>query len=123
MKKSARPPTEAKTMEAAAAVQANSRYVLRLYVTGSTPHSTRAIINIRKICEEHLEGRYDLEVMDIARHPELAESEQIIAAPTLIKKFPLPFRRFIGDMAQTDRILIGLDLCASSRNASSTSGP
>jgi circadian clock protein KaiB len=97
-------------MEAAAAAQANARYVLRLYITGATSHSTRAIVNIRKICEEHLHGRYDLEVVDISKRPTLAEGEQIIAAPTLIKKLPLPLRRFIGDMSQTQRILLGLDL-------------
>lgn len=97
-------------MEAAVAASPSSHYVLRLYVTGSTSHSNRAISNIRKICEEHLEGRYDLEVVDISQHPSLAEGEQIIAAPTLIKKLPLPLRRFIGDMSQTDRILLGLDL-------------
>ena len=70
----------------------------------------RAIVNIRKICEEHLQGRYELEVVDISQHPTLAEGEQIIAAPTLIKKLPLPLRRFIGDMSQTERILLGLDL-------------
>jgi circadian clock protein KaiB len=86
------------------------QYVLRLYVTGTTPRSMRAISNIRKICEEHLEGHYDLEVVDISEHPTLAEGEQIIAAPTLIKKLPLPLRRFIGDLSQTDRILLGLDL-------------
>ncbi len=86
------------------------QYVLRLYVTGTTPRSMRAISNIRKICEEHLEGRYDLEVVDISQHPTLAEGEQIIAAPTLIKMLPLPLRRFIGDLSQTDRILLGLDL-------------
>jgi circadian clock protein KaiB len=87
-----------------------SYYILRLFVTGPTPHSTRAISNIRRICEDHLEGRYDLEVIDISQHPALAEGEQIIAAPTLIKKLPLPLRRFIGDMSQTERILLGLDL-------------
>src|SRR6204780_4939443 len=96
-------------LEAAAAVHATTLYVLRLYITGSTPRSARAISNIRKICDEHLEGRYDLEVVDISQHPMLAEGEQIIAAPTLIKKLPLPLRRFIGDMSQTDRILLGLD--------------
>lgn len=96
--------------EAAAGALANARYVLRLYVTGTTPHSTRAIINIRKICEEHLEGRYDLEVIDIVQNSRLAEGEQIIAAPTLIKKLPLPLRRFIGDMSNTERILLGLDI-------------
>jgi len=96
--------------EAAAAVQDKARYVLRLYVTGTTRHSTRAVVNIRKICEEHLQGRYELRIVDILQHPTLLENEQIIAAPTLIKKLPLPLRRFIGDMSQTERILRGLDL-------------
>lgn len=86
------------------------RYLLRLYVTGMTPRSTMAIQNIKKICEEHLKDRYDLEVIDIYQHPTLAKGEQIIAAPTLIKKLPLPLRKFIGDMADTKRILLGLDL-------------
>ncbi|WP_395747880.1 circadian clock KaiB family protein [Prosthecobacter sp.] len=86
------------------------RYVLRLYITGYSPLSARAVVRIRKICEEHLEGRYDLEVVDISKNPTLAAGEQIIAAPTLIKKLPLPLRRFIGDMSQTERILLGLDL-------------
>jgi circadian clock protein KaiB len=85
-------------------------FVLRLYVTGSSPRSVRAISNIRSICEEYLDGRYDLEIVDISEHPTLAKGEQIIAAPTLIKKLPLPLRRFIGDMSETDRILLGLDL-------------
>lgn len=101
---------KAKVMDVDAAAPDATRYVLRLYVTGSTPRSTRAISNIRKICEEYLEGRYDLEVVDISQHPALAEGEQIIAAPTLIKRLPLPLRRFIGDMSQTDHILLGLDL-------------
>jgi len=103
-------PDDLAAFEAAAAALDHSRYVLRLYVTGTTPHSLRAIVNIRKICEEHLDGRYELEIVDISRHPALAEGEQIIAAPTLIKKLPLPLRRFIGDMSQTERILLGLDL-------------
>ncbi|WP_395735960.1 circadian clock KaiB family protein [Prosthecobacter sp.] len=86
------------------------RYVLRLYITGHTSLSAKAIVRIRKICEEHLKGRYDLEVVDISQNPALAAEEQIIAAPTLIKKLPLPLRRFIGDMSQTERILLGLDL-------------
>lgn len=88
----------------------DAKYVLRLYITGSTPRSSRAILNIREICEQHLKGRYTLEVIDIYQQPTLAEGEQIIAAPTLIKKLPLPLRRFIGDMSNTDRILVGLDL-------------
>ena len=110
MRKNATPTAGVHPMEALAAVHATARYVLRLYVTGSTTRSARAISNIRKICEEHLEGRYDLEIVDIAQHPTLAEGEQIIAAPTLIKKLPLPLRRFIGDMSHTERILLGLDL-------------
>lgn len=102
--------TYLEAMEAAAADHANARYLLKLYITGTTPSSTKAIVNIRKICEEHLHGRYDLEIIDISQHPTLAEGEQIIAAPTLIKKLPLPLRRFIGDMSQTERILLGLDL-------------
>ncbi len=85
-------------------------FVLRLYVTGTTPRSTQAIRNIRKICEDHLSGRYDLEVIDIYQQSVLAKGEQIIAAPTLIKKLPLPLRKFIGDMSDTDKILLGLDL-------------
>ena len=86
------------------------RYVLRLYITGLTPRSTRAIQNVRAICDEHLQGRYDLEVIDIYQQPTLAKGEQIIAAPTLIKKLPLPLRRVIGDMSSTDRVLLGLDI-------------
>ena len=96
--------------EAAPAAHGPALYVLRLYVTGTTPHSTRAIVNIRKICEEHLKGRYELEIVDIAQNPVLAEAEQVIAVPTLIKKLPLPLRRFIGDMSHTEKILLGLDL-------------
>ncbi len=85
-------------------------YVLRLYVTGATPRSLRAIENIKQICEEHLKGRYSLQVIDVYQQPVLAKGEQIIAAPTLVKQLPVPLRRFIGDMANADRILLGLDL-------------
>ncbi len=110
MRKQASPPRPLAGFAAAAANLDNARYLLRLYVTGTTRNSERAIVNTRKICEDHLQGRYDLEIVDIAQHPTLAEGEQIIAAPTLIKKQPLPLRRFIGDMSQTERILLGLDL-------------
>ncbi|TAL60135.1 MAG: circadian clock protein KaiB [Bacteroidetes bacterium] len=86
------------------------KWVLRLYVAGSTPHSVRAISNIKKICEEHLKGLYDLEVIDLYQKPNLANGEQIIAVPTLLKKLPLPIRRIIGDMSNLERVLIGLDL-------------
>ena len=86
------------------------KYVLRLYVAGMTTKSKQAIQNIKQICEEHLKDRCDLEVIDIFRHPVLANGEQIIATPTLLKKLPLPLRRLIGDMTETERILVGLDL-------------
>ena len=111
---------ELDAMDAAAATHAAARYVLRLYVTGTTAQSTRAISNIRKICEENLKGRYELEIIDITQHPTLAKGEQIIAAPTLIKQLPLPLRRFIGDMSQTEHILLGLDLRDAAAKASST---
>lgn len=85
-------------------------YVLRLYVTGTTPQSLRAIMNVKKFCEEYLKGRYELEVIDLYQQPQLAQGEQIIAAPTLIKKLPLPLRRIIGDMSKSERVLVGLDL-------------
>lgn len=85
-------------------------YVLKLYVAGTTPRSNQAITNIKQICEEHLLGRYQLKVIDIYQQPTLAKGEQIIAVPTLIKKLPPPLRRFIGSMADTERILVGLDL-------------
>ena len=111
-------------LEKAAAGKGSERYVLRLYIAGLTPRSTLAIQNIRKICEEHLEGRYDLQVIDIYQQPVLAEGEQIIAAPTLVKKLPLPLRRFIGDMSNTERILVGMDLrTAEEKRASASPAP
>jgi len=86
------------------------RYVLRLYIAGVSLRSSHAIENIKKICEEHLKGRYELEVIDIYQHPELAERAQVIAVPTLIKKLPPPLRKFIGDLNDTEKILVGLDL-------------
>ena len=86
------------------------RYVLRLYVTGMTPRSTEAVATIKALCEEHLQGRYDLEVIDIYRHPQLAKDEQIIAVPTLVKKLPAPLRRLIGNLSDVERVLFGLDL-------------
>ena len=88
----------------------NKEYVLRLYVAGTTSKSVRAVANIKEICESSLKNRYDLEVIDIYQQPVLTKGEQIIAAPTLVKKLPLPLRKFIGDMSDTERILVGLDL-------------
>ena len=98
------------TFEQAANASPAERYVLRLYVTGMTSRSARAVKNLQAICDEYLAGRYDLEVIDIYQQPVLTRGEQIIAAPTLIKKLPLPMRRIIGDMSNRDRVLLGLDL-------------
>jgi circadian clock protein KaiB len=86
------------------------KYVLRLFVTGATPRSARSIFNLRNLCEDRLEGRYRIEVVDIYQQPELARAEQIIAAPTLIKTLPLPLRRLVGDLSDRERVLAGLDL-------------
>jgi len=87
-----------------------AQYVLRLYVTGKTPNSLRAIASLKEICEEYLQGRYHLQVIDIYQQPALAEGDQIVATPTLIKKLPAPLRRLIGDMSNRERVLVGLDL-------------
>jgi circadian clock protein KaiB len=97
-------------MEDALKERETGHYVLRLYVAGLNRKSLRAIENLKKICEEHLQGRYELEVIDIYQQPVLAQGEQIIAVPTLIKQLPPPLRRFIGDMSKTEKILVGLDL-------------
>ena len=92
------------------AARGGERYVLRLFVTGMTARSARAIENMRAICDEYLHGRYDLEIVDIYQQPILASTEQIVAAPTLIKKLPLPMRRIIGDLSNRHLVRLGLDL-------------
>ncbi len=87
-----------------------AKYILRLYVTGSTGRSLKAVYNLRKICEEHLPDDYELEVIDIYKDPEAAREAQIVAAPTLVKKLPQPIRRFVGDLSNTQKILVGLDI-------------
>jgi circadian clock protein KaiB len=104
------PRTVRPILERAARTPPVERYVLRLYVTGMTPRSARAVTNLRSICDQYLEGQYELEVIDIYQQPVLTKGEQIIAAPTLIKKLPLPMRRIIGDMSNRERVLVGLDL-------------
>jgi circadian clock protein KaiB len=94
---------------ATALVQSPERYVLRLFVTGSTPKSVRAITNLRAILEEYLSGRYTLEIVDLYQQPELARQNNLIAAPTLIKSLPDPVRRVIGDMSDEEQVLLGLD--------------
>ena len=98
--------------EIAAETPRKEHYVLRLYVTGSTPRSVDAIAAIRSLCRERLEGHYDLEVIDLRQHPQLARDEQITAVPLLVRKLPLPLRRVIGDLSDEERVLFGLDLRA-----------
>ena len=88
------------------------RYRLRLFITGQTPRSTRAVENLRRICEAHLPGRYDIEIVDIYADPEAARQSQVIAAPTLMRVTPEPVRRIIGDLSDEDRVLLGLELPA-----------
>ena len=83
---------------------------LRLYVAGQTPKSLTAFSNLKKICETHLEGRYDIEVIDLLKQPQLSKGDQILAIPTLVRKLPQPVRKIIGDLSDTERVLVGLDL-------------
>ena len=87
-----------------------AKYILRLYVTGSTGRSLKAVYNLRKICDEHLSDEYELEVIDIYKDPDAAREAQIVAAPTLVKRLPLPIRKFVGDLSNTQKILVGLDI-------------
>jgi len=89
---------------------------LRLYVAGQTPNSMRAFANLKKICEEHLKGKYTIEVIDLMKNPQLAAGDQILAIPTLVRKLPEPLKKIIGDLSNTERVLVGLDI----RSKSST---
>lgn len=102
--------TTLEIIEAAAKKASKARYKLRLYITGTTPQSQRALSNIKRICDKHLEGRYDLEVIDVYQKPTRARDEEIIVAPTLIKMLPLPIRKLIGDLSDETKVLFGLDL-------------
>ena len=104
--------SEQSRLESAGAGGATERYVLKLYVTGATARSLRAIANVKGICEQYLKGRYDLEVVDIYRRPDLLRSDQIVAVPTLIKKLPLPLCLLVGDLSRTEQVLQGLGLVA-----------
>src|SRR5215213_6827999 len=83
---------------------------LRLYVAGQTPKSLTAFANLKKICEEHLAGQYEIEVIDLLKEPQLASGDQILAIPTLVRKLPSPIRKIIGDLSNTERVLVGLDI-------------
>ena len=97
-------------LERAGSLSRQTKYVLRLYVSGSTLKSARAVENVKRVCEQHLKNRYDLEVIDIYQQANLAGREQIVAVPTLIKRLPLPLRRLIGDLSNQESVLLGLDL-------------
>jgi circadian clock protein KaiB len=87
-----------------------SKYLLRLFVTSASSRTATAIANLRRICEDELRGQYDLEIIDVLEHPEMAEDEKILATPTLIKSLPLPLRRVIGDLSNTEKVLLGLEV-------------
>ncbi len=87
----------------------SSLWELRLYVAGQTAHSIRAFNNLKKICEEHMQGKYHIEVVDLLKNPQLAKGDQIIAIPTLVRKLPKPIRKIIGDLSNKERVLVGLD--------------
>ena len=90
--------------------ESGDQYELRLYVAGQTPRSMEAFSNLKKICEEHLKGRYSIEVIDLLENPRLAKGDQILAVPTLVRQLPKPVRKIIGTLADTERVLVGLDL-------------
>lgn len=102
--------SELKLLEKATRKAQQQKFVLRLYIAGMTPRSREALRTVSEICANELAGRCDLEVIDLYQHPTLAQGEQIVAVPTLIKKLPAPLRRFIGSMADKEKILVGLDL-------------
>jgi circadian clock protein KaiB len=86
------------------------KWALRLYVAGQTPRAVAAFANLKKICEEHLAGSYSIEVIDLLKNPQLAKGDQILAVPTLVRKLPQPVRKIIGDLSNTERVLVGLDI-------------
>jgi circadian clock protein KaiB len=89
---------------------AEQNYSLRLYVAGQTPKSVLAFSNLKRICEEHLQGRYQIEIVDLLENPQLARGDQILAVPTLVRRLPEPIKKIIGDLSNTERVLVGLDL-------------
>jgi circadian clock protein KaiB len=110
MKDEKQPTDSYAEFEKASGEKGKEKYVLRLFVSGMTPKSIQAIDNLKKICEEQLHGRYNLEIIDISQQPGSVKKQEIIATPTLIKELPKPIRRIIGDLSNKERILIGLNL-------------
>lgn len=103
----AKPAKASKTAKSAAVPE---KYALRLYVAGQTPRSLQALSNLKRICEEHLAGNYSVEVIDLLKKPQLAAGDQILAIPTLVRSIPKPARKIIGDLSNTERVLVGLDI-------------
>ena len=103
-------PTKPLLPKARPAKAKSDTYVLILYIAGQTPRSMAAVANLQKICEEHLAERYQIEVIDLLENPQLARGDQILAVPTLVRKLPEPVRKIIGDLSNTERVLVGLDL-------------
>ena len=91
-------------------IKSKETYMLRLYVAGQTPKSMQAFANLKKICDEHLQGRYEIEIIDLLENPKLAGGDQILAIPTLVRKLPQPIRKIIGDLSDTEKVLVGLDI-------------
>jgi circadian clock protein KaiB len=105
-----KPAKQTKAKPATKTKPAEPRYDLRLYVAGQTPRSLQALSNLNKICEEHLAGDYRVEIIDLLKKPQLAAGDQILAIPTLVRTLPKPARKIIGDLSNTERVLVGLDL-------------
>jgi circadian clock protein KaiB len=112
------PPRDKANVPARAADPGDT-WILRLYVAGQTPRSMTAFANLKKICEQHLAGRYRIEVVDLVEQPQLARGDQILALPTLVRQLPTPIKRIIGDLSNTDRVLVGLDLRPGGRTRAS----
>ena len=112
IKRAKKSATKKKPVKKSTAASSNV-WNLRLYVAGQTPKSITALTNLKKLCEEHLKGKYTLDVIDLLQKPQLAKGDQILAIPTLVRKLPVPIRKIIGDLSNTERVLVGLDLKAS----------
>lgn len=103
-------PSDRKKKETKSAGKASAEWELRLYIAGKTPKAVTAFANLKKLCEEHLQGKYNIEIVDLSKNPQLAKGDQILALPTLVRKLPQPLRKIIGDLSNTERVLVGLDL-------------
>jgi circadian clock protein KaiB len=111
-RKKAPPTNVAQAYEQALHTAPEERYLLQLFIAGTTPRSTRALMNLKAICDTHLPGRYEIEVIDIYQQPVLAVVEQVVAAPTVLKKLPRPLRRLVGDLSNVERVLLALNVSA-----------